>query len=107
MPAVARVGDTVNTGHGCDTTTTILSTGSATNVYINGRLAALEGSQLAPHQITNPSQSPGSPPCIGHPGQKVNVGSSTVRVNGRRLARVGDSADLGQISQGSSNVFAN
>lgn len=106
MPAVARVGDTVNTGHGCDTTTTIYATGGARDVYINGLLAATEGSQLAPHNITNPAPPP-APPCVPHPGQKVNTGSSKVYVNGKKLARVGDSADQGQISKGSDNVFAN
>ena len=107
MPAVARVGDTVNTGHGCDTTTTILAVGSANNVYAEGLLVALQGSSLAPHTITNPAPSPPNPPCIGHPGQKVNIGSSTVRVNGRPIARVGDSADLGRVARGASTVFAN
>jgi len=108
MPAVARVGDTVNTGHGCDTTTTILAVGSANNVYAEGLLVALQGSSLAPHNITNPAQpQPPNPPCIPHPAQKVNIGSSTVRVNGRAIARVGDSADLGNVSRGASTVFAN
>ena len=107
MPGVARVGDTVNTGHGCDTTTTIANAGSASNVYINGRLAALKDTQLNSHNITNPAQpQPPNPPCIPHPGQKVNVGSAKVLVNGRSLARVGDSADLGQITSGSSDVLA-
>jgi uncharacterized Zn-binding protein involved in type VI secretion len=105
MPAAARVGDTVNTGHGCDTTTTILATGAASSVYINGLLAATQGADLALHQLPNPGTPP--PACVPHPGQKVNIGSSTVRVNGKSLARVGDSADLGSIRDGSSNVFAN
>lgn len=107
MPGVARVGDTVNTGHGCDATTTILATGSSSNVYVNGLRAALQGTELAPHNITNPAPVPPNPPCISHPGQKVNSGSSKVYVNGKQLARVGDSADLGSISKGSTNVFAN
>lgn len=107
MPGVARVGDTVNTGHGCDTTTTILATGSSPDVYVNGMRAALQGTQLASHNITNPAPVPPNPPCIPHTGQKVNVGSSNVFVNGKQLARVGDSADLGSISKGSENVFAN
>jgi len=105
MPGVARVGDTVNTGHRCDTTTTISTLGSATNVFINGKLAALKDTQLSPHTITNPA-SPPIPPCIPHLGQKVNIGSTKVFVNGRPLARIGDSADLGQISTGSQDVLA-
>lgn len=105
MPRAARRGDTVNTGHGCDTTTTIIE--GSNNVFINGSPATYRGAALAEHTITNPSTAPGAPPCISHPGQRVNSGSSTVRVNGRSLARVGDSADLGSITGGASNVFAN
>lgn len=105
MPAVARRGDTVNTGHGCSATTTIVE--GSSNVLIEGSGATFQGAALANHTITNPSQAPGSPPCIGHPGQKVNSGSGSVIVNGKRLARVGDSADLGSIANGASKVFAN
>lgn len=97
MPAAARQGDTVNTGHGCDATTTIQGPGSP-NVFIGGKPAARINDLLAPHQITNPAPSPPAPPCIPHPAQKVNVGSATVLINGRGAARVGDSADLGSIS---------
>lgn len=104
MPAAARRGDRVNTGHGCDTTTTIIE--GSSNVFINGQAATYQGAALAEHTITNPAPVPPNPPCISHPGQRVNVGSATVRVNGRSLARVGDSADLGNISSGASSVFA-
>jgi len=36
----------------------------------------------------------------------VNAGSSTVRVEGLAVARIGDSADLGAMTSGSSNIFA-
>jgi uncharacterized Zn-binding protein involved in type VI secretion len=36
----------------------------------------------------------------------VNVGSSTVFVVGKAIARIGDSTDSGQMTSGSSNVFA-
>jgi uncharacterized Zn-binding protein involved in type VI secretion len=106
MPLVARVGDTINTGHGCDTTATISNNG-ASNVYANGKPLALQGTAINPHTITNPVTTPGSPPCIDHPGQIVIGASSTVRANGRFVARVGDAADLGSITQGATNVFAN
>jgi uncharacterized Zn-binding protein involved in type VI secretion len=35
----------------------------------------------------------------------VNAGSSTVRVSGSFVARIGDSADSGQMITGSSNIF--
>lgn len=103
MPGCARVNDTINTGHGCDTTATIVV--GSNNVKVNGRSATFRGADISSHQITNPAPPP-APPCIPHPGQKVNVGSSTVKVNGKPMARIGDSADLGSVTGGSTNVFA-
>ena len=103
MPGCARVNDTINTGHGCDTTATIVV--GSNNVKVNGRSATFQGADISSHQITNPAPPP-APPCIPHPGQKVNVGSSTVKVNGKPMARKGDSADLGSVTGGSTNVFA-
>lgn len=102
MPGCARVNDTINTGHGCDTTATIIV--GSNNVFVNGRSATFQGASISTHTITNPSGS--DPKCIPHPGQIVNVGSSTVRVNGKAMARIGDSADLGSVTGGSTNVFA-
>ena len=104
MPGCARVNDTINTGHGCDTTATIVN--GSNNVFVNGRSATFEGADISTHTITNPVQTPGAPPCIPHPGQKVNTGSGTVRVNGKKMARIGDSADQGSVTGGSTNVFA-
>jgi uncharacterized Zn-binding protein involved in type VI secretion len=97
LPA-ARITDAVVTGHGCDAATTILSTLQAT-VTIQGLLAAVVGAPLAPHTIL----SGGS--CVPHPGQIVNTGSSKVFIGGIPAARVGDSADLGAVSSGSSTVL--
>jgi len=36
----------------------------------------------------------------------VNAGSSTVRVAGAFIARIGDSTDSGAMTSGSSNIFA-
>ena len=110
MPGCARVGDTINTGHLCDTTATIIV--GSNNVFVNGKSATFLGSDISSHQIESQRgvQPPGPPTnpstCIPHPGQKVNVGSSTVKVNGKAMARIGDSADLGSVTGGSTNVFA-
>jgi uncharacterized Zn-binding protein involved in type VI secretion len=48
---------------------------------------------------------PPVPPCAPHVA-KVNVGSSTVRVCGLSVARIGDSTDAGAMTKGSSNVFS-
>ena len=101
MPIVAVKGDTTTTGHGCDGTTTIK--GSSLNVYMGGVKVAIKGNALEGHLIPDSST---PPKCISHPGQKVNVGSTTVKVNGLGIARVGDSADGGAIVAKLGNVFA-
>ncbi len=96
--AVARLNDRVNTGHPCDTSTTIVS-GNTGNVYVNKVLAAIVGSRLAEHTINSGDK------CIPHPEQKVNSSSARVYINKIAVARVTDSADLGTIASGSQNVF--
>ena len=48
---------------------------------------------------------PPNPPCAPHVAN-VNAGSGTVRVVGAFVARIGDSADAGAMTSGSSNVFS-
>lgn len=103
MPAVARVGDLISTGHGCAISAPIAGPG-ASNVFVNGLPAAINGSPIALHEINNPNP---EPPCIPHPGQVVNTASITVYANGIGIARNLDSADAGAITQGSPTVFAN
>ncbi len=98
MPAVSRKGDELSTGHIC-ASTTVLDTPGQSTVFANSILIA---------RITDPTVShpfPPSPPCAPHVAN-VNVGSSTVFVCGLNIARVGDSTDAGQMTQGSGNVFA-
>lgn len=99
MPAVARKDgiDSVNTGHGCDTTT-VTSAGSS-NVFVNGTGVCRVGDSIQIHTI------PSGASCVPHTAV-INAGSSSVFVNGISIARNGDSADMGNISSGSSNVFA-
>ena len=101
MPAVTRDGDATTTGHGCNTTTTV--TGPSTNVFCNTKGVERKGDPTAAHTIEN-SATP--PVCVSHLGAVINAGSSTVFVNGKAIARVDDSCDGGQITEGSSNVFA-
>lgn len=96
MPAAARIGDSVATGHACDTTTTIAGISQST-VRINSIIAAVRGDALAAHTILVGTV------CVPH-GANVNAGSSTVRISGIPAARVGDSADAGSIISGSANV---
>lgn len=96
MPGIAREGDNVITGHGCDSTTTIQQ--GSPNVRINGRGAAYAGALLVSHTIGTP------PACVVHTAQ-VNAGYGRVLVNGRPIARFGDSADAGSISSSSGDVL--
>lgn len=97
MSAVARKGDSVNTGHSCDSSTQTKECSS--DVIVNGKGAVRKGDALETHTIKQGNS------CVPH-SSKVNVGSGTVFVNGKPLARTGDSADSGSISSGSGNVFA-
>ena len=100
MPGVCRKDDTTTTGHGCDTTTTVV--GPSENVFVNSRGVERKGDPAAPHTIPNGA----SPPvCVPH-SSVINAGSGTVFVNGKAIARIGDSCDAGAITGGSSDVFA-
>ena len=101
MPAVTRDGDATTTGHGCDFTTTV--TGPSTDVFCNTKGVERKTDPTAAHTIPNGA----SPPvCVSHSGAVINAGSGTVFVNGKAIARIGDSCDGGAITGGSSNVFA-
>tara|TARA_Y200000002_G_C22616971_1_gene636446 strand:- start:604 stop:906 length:303 start_codon:yes stop_codon:yes gene_type:complete len=95
MPNAARKGDSVNTGHGCTSVTTIAS-GEET-VIIGGKAAATDGSALQTHTHLVGKD------CVPHT-TAVNAGSSTVKAGGKSLARVGDSACAGSISSGDASV---
>ena len=100
MPGVARENDTASTGHGCDTTTTVV--GPSEDVFCNTRGVERKTDPTAAHTIPN-SASP--PVCVPH-SSVINAGSGTVFVNSKAIARIGDSCDAGAITGGSSNVFA-
>ncbi len=100
MPAVARQGDPTTTGHGCDSTSTVVGpTGAGAKVYVNGIAVECQGDPVAPHTI------PSGRNCVAH-SAVINAGSGSVKVGGKSLARVGDSTDSGAITAGSANVFA-
>ena len=98
MPAVSRKGDSLSTGHIC-TGTTVLATPGQGTCFANGILIARQGDPTVSHPF------PPAPPCAPHVAN-VNVGSSTVFVEGSPVARIGDSADAGAMTGGSGNVFA-
>ena len=100
MPAVCRVGDSLSTGHICASTTTIASPATDGTVHANGIDMIVVGAPTVAHP------NPPNPPCPNHVAN-LNAGSSTVRINGIAIGRIGDSADAGAMTSGSSSVFAN
>jgi uncharacterized Zn-binding protein involved in type VI secretion len=54
---------------------------------------------------TVPHPFPPNPPCADHVAN-LNAGSSTVFINSIAIGRIGDSADAGAMTSGSSNVFS-
>ena len=99
MPAVSRKGDSLSTGHICTSTTTLDTPGQST-VRANSILIARVSDPTVSHPF------PPLPPCAPHVAN-VNAGSPNVFVEGLAVARIGDSADSGNMTSGSGNVFAN
>ena len=99
MPAVSRKGDTTTTGHVCISTTTLDTPGQGT-CFANSILIARQTDPTVSHI------NPPFPVCPNHVAN-VNVGSPNVFVEGKAIARIGDSTDAGALTTGSGNVFAN
>ena len=101
MAKVARgdTKDTVNTLHGCTSSTT--TDKCSDNVFVNG---------TGIHRVTDTATThtyPPNPPCPTHT-PPLESGSPDVYANGLQVGRVGDPyTGCGVISSGSSNVFAN
>lgn len=94
MPAVSRLGDQC-TGHGAWPPRPCTS--ASPNVFINGIAAHRQGDAWASHCSPSPS-------CHA---STLAAGSSTVFVNGKQLARIGDPVACGSsVAHGSPNVFA-
>jgi len=98
MPAVAVCGvDSISTGHPCDGSALIQGS-LQSKVTIGGDPIAVIGDAIAIHTLLISGE------CRPH-GAVVNAGSSKVSIAGLAVARIGDSADMGAIISGSSNVF--
>lgn len=95
MPSVTRLGDN-DTGHDSCSATALIE--GSPNVFCNKKPVGRKGDKYATHG------------CLVHSSHNdiISGGSSTVRVNGIPIARVGDSVSIGgSVAQGSSNVRAN
>jgi uncharacterized Zn-binding protein involved in type VI secretion len=99
MPAICRVGDSLSTGHGCDTTTTIASPNTDGTVHANNIDIIVVGAPTVSHLI------PSGDSCVPHVAF-LNAGSGSVFINGIGVGRIGDSADAGAMISGSPSVFA-
>jgi len=98
VPAVCRVEDSLTTGHACTGVTTIASSNTNNTVKANGIPIIVVGAPTVSHPA------PPAPPCPPHV-RFLNEGSTTVRINGISVGRVGDNADAGEMISGSSNIF--
>jgi uncharacterized Zn-binding protein involved in type VI secretion len=96
MPALARIGDSFSTGHGCTGTSTLTS--PSPNVFANGKGVERKGDPSVSHTINTGRW------CATHVAT-ISGGSSTVFINGIPCARVGDPIDSGSIISGSDSVF--
>ena len=92
-----HTGDRVATNHDCVPETT--AEGMSHNVFINDIGVHRKDDGNAAHNVNSPG-------CGGHITHIV-TGSTTVKANGRGLARVDDLYDGGEsVKYGSPNVFA-
>jgi uncharacterized Zn-binding protein involved in type VI secretion len=96
MPLIARKGDSVATGHGCDGSPT-LDTPSQSFVKIQGQLVCRLGDLTVSHSI------PSGDNCVPHTAP-ISGSSSVVKIAGQFVGRVGDGCDAGTITSGASFV---
>lgn len=96
MAFAARLGDSIMTGHLCDTVSTIQGQ-LQSKVKINGKFAAVKGDAITVHNVSVGLS------CVPHPSV-INIGTAKVLINGIQAARLNDSADLGKITGSSTNV---
>lgn len=95
MPAVTRVGDP-DVPH-CSPMARAIGSGS---VFVNGRALSFQGCVNTAHLI------PDGRFCIVHVGP-ITLGSTTVRIHGLGVGRVGDAITTCTfVAVGSPNVFA-
>lgn len=99
MPPICRVGDSLSTGHDCVGVTTIDTSATDGTVKADGAIVIVVGAPTVAHPH------PPKPPCADHVAN-LNAGSSTVRVNGIAVGRIGDSADAGVMTSGGGTVSA-
>jgi uncharacterized Zn-binding protein involved in type VI secretion len=102
MPAIARQGDTVlsvdGTGYNCGSPMeTSVDQVNPNDVKANNILIVVDGNKIAVHNLGG---------CTVD-GSKLTSFSSTVKIGGKGVGRIGDDyGGINTITQGSPNVFA-
>jgi uncharacterized Zn-binding protein involved in type VI secretion len=101
MPSIARQGDSVlspdGAGYQClSPLTTSVGEVNSKKVYANGILIPVNGNAVAPHPLAG----------CGPDTSTLSSYSSTVKIGGAGVGRIGDSYSNNIITAGSSNVFA-
>ena len=94
-----REGDSLSTGHGCDSVT-VLALSLVRTVKANGIYGAVQGTPTVSHTR------PVGLLCLPHI-RFLNEGSPNVKIGSIPWGRVGDSADAGAMITGSANVLVN
>jgi len=99
MTGIARIGDSINTNHGCTGSTTITMTRSSSTVFIDNIAVAIVGDKT-------PTHSYGGRNCSASHQITLANGSSSVFMDGAAVLRIDDVTSGEQITGGSSSVFA-
>jgi len=105
MAAIAREGDSINTGHSCHTTSTLKlesQKGNTSKVCANGKGISCLGDPVTSHNFPSVSN------CVPCPDPVTESASSTVKIGGIGVCVVGDDVDsnagMGSITGGSPDV---
>lgn len=102
MPAVSRAGDSVlsydgGPGKNCPTPmTTSVGEVNSRSVFANGILIVVQGNTIAPHPKAGCSTDTST----------LSSFSSSVKIGGKGVGRIGDDYGPNTITAGSGNVFA-
>lgn len=101
MPAVARKGDNVLSpdgfGYRCRFPgETNVDEVNSNRVYANGKLIVVLGNRVGSHKL---------PGCSADDVSTLSSASSTVKIGGKGVGRIGDQYGNNTISEGSNNVF--
>lgn len=102
MPGIARAGDSVMSedggpGKNCPSAMeTSVGEVNGSNVYVDGKLAVVEGNKVAPHNKGG---------CVTDESA-LDSFSSSVKIGGKGVGRIGDSYGPNWITSCSATVFA-